>query len=467
MLDPKLIKKNMRESILRWRSDPVSFVVEAVGVPEEKIDEQQKKLLRALPGNRFISGKSGHGIGKTATESWIIYWFLMCYPNSRVICTAPTEDQLTKIMWPEAAKWYEKSKLKEYIQWNKAKIFIRGEEETAFAVYRTATKPEALQGFHADNILFILDEASGIDDEIWEPVEGALTSGNSRAIALGNPTRPEGAFYRTFTENSNFWKTFTFSSVDSTLVSPEYVDRMKRKYGEDSDVYRVRVLGEFPSQVSNAFIPLFLCERSLNNEVEHTPFLKMGVDIARFGDDYSVWVIRAGGRIIKVVKRQLMDTMEVAGQTARLMDDFRIAGENVYLDVIGVGAGVVDRLNELKRSVNGVNVAESPMESNELIYLNKRAELWGIVKQELTNKKLNLKVESDIEMTNDLCGELASPQYKFTSKGQYQIESKEDMKRRGVQSPNIADALCLSYASMNIGSGTIMGGAGISYGDNY
>lgn len=452
-----MTEKQVVDKIKFWRENPNDFVWE-VFFPELDPETEKKKpleqqggpnpdqelVLKSIPKNPFIAIKSGHGVGKTTLEAWITLWFLTCYPNCRVPITAPTEDQLTKILWPEISKWLNKSELRFLITWSKSLVYVNGEEQTAFAVYRTASKPEALQGFHEGNILFILEEASGIADEIWEPMEGALTTGNARAICLGNPTRPEGNFYKAFTDDVAFWKQFTFSCVNSRQVSKAYVERMRAKYGEESDVYRVRVLGEFPKQVTDAFIPLFLCERSLSLQVEHNPVLKMGVDVARFGDDKTVWLIRGGGQLKYARQRQTLDTMEIAGETIALAKQNQIAPENIFIDEIGIGAGVIDRLHELSFPVIPVNNASEPIDKET--YVNRRAEIWGVVKQELLNKSLNLQIESDeFELTADLCGELASPKYKFTSKGQYQLESKDDMKRRGVQSPNIADALTLTY----------------------
>lgn len=462
MQEETLTINDIVDSIKEWRQDPVAFVRDALNASP---NPDQEAVLKALPTNRFIVVKSGHGVGKTCLEAWIILWFLTCYTDCRVPCTAPTEDQITKMLWPEVSKWLQNSPLKQLISWSKSKIFINGEEETAFAVYRTASKPEALQGFHEENILFILEEASGIDDPIWEPMEGALTTGNARAIALGNPTKPEGTFYRAFTEDVAFWKQFTFSCINSTQVSKEYVERMKGKYGEDSDVYRVRVLGEFPKQVSDAFIPLYLCERSLQTKVEYTPTLRMGVDVARFGDDKTVWLIRAGGQIKFVRQRQTLDTMEIAGETLNIARQFGISPQNIFIDEIGVGAGVIDRLHEQSFMVVPVNNASEPMDKET--YVNRRAEIWGVTKQELLDEKLNLTIENDEDLTDDLCGELASPKYKFTSKGQYQLESKDEMKKRGVQSPNIADALTLTFFYSSETSDTIKTGRGVQYSTNY
>lgn len=433
----------LTQKIIQWRNNALLFVEEVI--QPEIITSQQREYLEALPKHKFIAIKSGHGIGKSALESWTLLWFLVCFTDCRVPVTAPTQDQITKMLWPEIMKWLESSLLKDVIQWEKAKVYVKGEEETAFAIYRTATRPEALQGFHATNIMFVLEEASGIEDVIWQPMEGALTTPGARAIAFGNPTRPEGEFYNIFTKNSGLWKTFTFSSEDSEIVSKDYVERMEKKYGRDSDVFRVRVLGEFPSKTSDAFIPLYLCERSLNLELQASPRLSMGVDVARFGDDYTVFLIRGGGRIIYCKKYQGWETAQIVGECKRLIRQFQIAPENVSVDAIGVGAGVVDILVDDGYDVNGVSVSESAMSQDEVTFLNKRVELWYTIKEALQNQELNLLIPEDEELTQELVGELATPKYKITRKGQYQLESKDDMKRRGISSPNIADALSLSY----------------------
>ena len=205
----------------------------------------------------------------------------------------------------------------------------RDVEDTSTAKIRSAPQGSVeVQGYAWP---FESQEKNNLDDPIWEPVEGALTTGNARCLALGNPTRPEGNFYRIFTDNSKFWRTFTFNAEYSELVSKEYCQRMLKKYGRDSDVYRVRVLGEFPSINSNSFIPLYLCERSLNQLIEDNIFRKkLGVDIARFGDDYTVFLVRMGGRIMKVIKKSHIDTMEIVGEIQRIMHDETIE-KKMYL----------------------------------------------------------------------------------------------------------------------------------------
>lgn len=459
-------KKIVSQRIQEWRNNPLGFVTDTINFkPDENPTQDQIDVLNSLVQHRFVAVKSGHGIGKTALESWIILWFLTCYTNCRVPCTAPTGDQLVRVLWPEIYKWIQRSKLKDFYEWEKSKVWIKGEEATSFALYRTARTQEALSGFHEENLLYVLEEASGIEDAIWEPVEGALTTSNSRAIALGNPTRPEGNFYRAFTDQSKFWKSFTFNSENSPLVTKEYIQRSEAKYGRDSDIFRIRVLGEFPRQASDVWIPLYLCERSLGNIVKEGERRRMGVDVARFGNNYTVWVIRTGGRIVYSERHQTMDLMEIAAKTQVLMREQNVPPENVFIDEVGVGGGVVDRLHEQNVGVVGVNTGIESLEPET--FKNKRAELWFTIKHELIENKLNLKVENNDDMTKDLCGELASPKYKYVLKGLLQLESKEDMTKRGIQSPDIADALALTYYFREGGTDKIISAPHIEYPKNY
>lgn len=451
---------DIQSAILEWRANPSKFVSQWLNVTP---NHHQEQFLNLLTRSDHIAIKSGHGTGKSTVLAWTILWFLMCYPKAKIPCTAPTESQLTQVLWPEVAKWLYSSELKTFIEWTKGKIFVKGEEQTCFAVPRTATKPDALQGFHGDNVLVVIEEASGVETKFWELLEGVLTTSNAKIAALGNPTTPEGAFYDAFTKDSAFWETLTFNAEESTQVTPEFIDRMKKKYGEDSDVYRVRVKGEFPKQASDSFIPLYLCEQSLLYIIPENPVLKMGVDVARFGDDYSTWIIRAGGKIVYAEKMQSMDTVQVAGKTVTLARQYGIIAENVSIDDIGVGGGVVDILGSQGFHVNAVIVSESAVDEN--IYLNRRVELWGIIKEELQQQKLNLSIEGNPELTKELTGELATPKYKFTNKGQFQLESKDELKRRNVASPNLADALSYTFANSNV-DGTILSRRGFSYPKN-
>jgi len=304
---------------------------------------------------------------------------------------------------------------------------------------RTARKekPEAFQGFHSDNMLFIADEASGIENVIFEVGEGAMSTPSAKTILTGNPTRNDGYFHAAFHKNRALWQVFQVSCQNSKNVDPSYIEEMKTKYGEDSDIYRVRVLGEFPAASSLQFIPSDLVEEAQEREEQcflHDPMI-LGVDVARFGDDQSIIFPRRGrdARTFPLQKYRNLDTMQLAARVAEAVREFK--PDAVFVDGGGVGGGVVDRLNQLSIDCIEVNFGSKADEGR---YANKRAEMWGRMKEWLEG--------AAIPDGNDLMDDLVGVEYGFTAKNQIQLERKEDMKKRGLASPDMADALALTFA---------------------
>ncbi len=419
----------------RWRDSAWLFVTEVLKVTPTP---QQEKVLKAVKPGAHISVRSGHGVGKSALLSWLIIWFMCTRWDARIPCTATTGGQLRDILWPEIAKWIDKLPIeyKGNLEWMTEKITWKDRRETWFAVARTARKekPEALQGFHGDNLMFVVDEASGVPSEIFEVAEGAMTKENVISIMTGNPTRLEGEFYNSHHKDRHLWKTFAFSAEESPIVGNTYPERVAGKYGKDSDVYRVRVLGEFPLAESDTFIPLYKLEEAKLAQATGTGEVVWGVDPARFGDDESALVKRMGDIVLPPVGLRKRDTMEVAGWVARQAR--KELPDRIVIDTIGIGSGVFDRLKELSFPVVECNVATRAFDKNE--YHRTRDELWGRLKDAVDN---GLSLADDEE----LIGQISSVKYKIDSSGRINIETKDDLKARGVDSPDRADALCLTY----------------------
>ena len=419
----------------KYAGDALAFVREVIGVEP---DPQQAEVLVELKPGAHISIRSGHGVGKSAFLSWAIIWFMSCYSFVRIPCTAGSKSQLRDVLWPEIAKWLRgvPKDLQQMFNWQTERITWGDKDpQTWFAAARTSRKenPDALQGFHEGNLMFVVDEAPGVPDEIFQVKEGALTEEGAIDIMTGNPTRLVGEFYRSHHKDRHMWKTFHFSSADSSLVSPRYAERIAKKYGIDSDVYRVRVRGDFPLAESDTFIPLHLIEEAaLIDRVDVDRRNLWGLDPARFGDDESALVKRRGS-VATVDGVRQFDTMHVAGWVANQAEKEK--PDFIFIDVIGLGAGIYDRLRELGFKVVPVNVAEAASDKQE--YYRCRDELWGLAKD-------GLKRGMDIQ-DEELKAQLSSPKYKFASNGAFWIETKDDMKKRGVDSPDRADAYCLTY----------------------
>jgi len=306
-----------------------------------------------------------------------------------------------------------------------------------------AETPEALAGVHSDNVLLVVDEASGVPEKVFEAAAGSMSGHNATTILLSNPTRSTGTFYESQTRMSGTWWTQRWSCVDSPLVSDEFVDEMRERYGEESNAFRIRVLGEFPLADDDTIIPFHLVDAAMNRDIEIDKDRRpvWAVDPARFGSDRTAFCKRVGSVITEIKSWRGLDLMQTVG---RVMAEYEALNPSsrpseILVDSIGVGSGVVDRLRELGAPVRGVNVAESP--SMGETYNNLRTELWFKTKAWLEDR--SCKIPQDDELLADLTG----IRYSFTSSGKMAAESKDQMRRRGLRSPDLADAVCLTMAS--------------------
>jgi len=290
-----------------------------------------------------------------------------------------------------------------------------------------------------------MDEASGIPAPIYSVSEGFFSepTENRFWFTFSNPRRNNGPFYDSFTSKRKFWN---LEQIDSRTVEgtdQNLFQSMLEQYGEDSTVARVEVLGEFPNADDDSVIPIELARNAIDRDVALTSKAPIvwGLDVARFGGDNSALCIRQGNTVFEIKTFKSMDLMQLCGAVKNLYDDCTVTEkpQEILIDVIGLGAGVVDRLAEQNLPVRGVNVAEAPATKKN--YLNLRAELWFSIKDWLAQR--NCRIPSD----DELVSELAAPSYKYTSTGKIKIESKEEMKKRGIKSPDKADALALTMAS--------------------
>jgi len=378
---------------------------------------------------------------------------MTCYYPAKVPCTAPTLHQLKDILWAELSKWHQRmpEELRSQFRIKSSDQDMRvvnvHAPESSFAVGRAGRKdnPEALQGFHEDNLLFIIDEASGIDEIVFEVAQGALSTEHSKVLMTANPTRTSGYFFDSHHKMRHRWHAMKVSCTDSSRVSQTYITDVSTAYGEDSNVYRVRVLGEFPKSEDDVVIPLELCEAAVSRDIEvidtYSPI--WGVDVARFGDDSTALAKRRANAVLEPVKIwKKRDTMEVAGLVLKEYEetDSDLLPSSILVDVIGIGAGVVDRLRELGLPARGINVGESASGYN---YNRLRDELWWRARTWFDEKQCRIPDDGR------LIGELSTVKYKVTSTGKIQVESKDDMKKRGLKSPDVADAFCLTFAGLD------------------
>ena len=453
----------LEKAILYYADHPVEFVTDLIGATP---DPQQARILESVARNPMTSVRSGHGIGKSTVEAWTVIWFLLTRPFPKIPCTAPTQHQLFDILWAEISKWMRRNPLiTQQLVWTKEKVYMKGYPEEWFAVARTASKPDALQGFHAKHVLYIIDEASGVADTIFEPVLGALSTPGARLLMCGNPTQLSGFFYESHHKNRAAYSTYHVDGRNSSRVSPEFIQTIINMYGEDSDVFRVRVAGEFPLREDDIFIPLPLVENSIMTEARERvkPLsIHIGCDVARFGDDKTVIGYKTDEKVVFYKKRRGQDTMRTA-------DDIVICGETlvsryrlkpgmdapipVKVDDGGVGGGVVDRLRQMKR-----NNPEKlwwmevyPVKFGQRIqhkyYHDSTTYMMAIVKRLLQSYDEDTGQRKPVELIlpndDDMIAQLTGRKYALTDASKIRIESKEAVKKRGQPSPDEADCVLL------------------------
>ena len=435
----------MERALKKFRDEPAEFVRKILQVEP---DDWQIKALNSLATQPRVAIRSGHGVGKTALESWAICWFLFTRPFCKIPCTAPTRDQVNNILWSELSKWLKRSAiLTELFEWQKTKIYLKGYPERWAALAKSAARPENMAGFHEEHLLFVLDEASGIDDSIFEAIEGALTTSDAKLLICGNPTRNSGFFKRAFFEDRGLYSTFKISSNDSKRVSSEYCKRLIRQYGEDSDVVRVRVFGEFPKVEADGLIALELVEAATMREPVYSGELVIGVDVARFGNDETVIQPRIGNCALPFESYRRCDLMTTTGRivnkTFSLVKKFSVGQVTINVDDDGVGGGVTDRLREvfsgknLKVTVNGCH---NGGKSRDAHYANWATESWFALRDRFVSGEIILP-KDDV-----LTAQLATRKYSLTSSDKLILEPKADYKKRAGRSPDRADALVLAFA---------------------
>ena len=433
------------------KRDPEVFVRNVLNAEP---DEWQLSALRDIRDGKDVAVRSGHGTGKSALCAWSLKWWMLVHPRAIVRCTAPTESQLKDTLWPEVKKWWQGTILDEqekYIsyQWEKSKFYHSQYPDTWVARYRTSNNPQNMAGAHGEHLLYIVDEASAVGDDVFEVIEGALTDGGQLLIT-GNPTRSSGEFYRAFNEHSDLYETYHINAEDSGRVRDSWVKKQYRKWGKDSDIVRVRVRGEFPRGTSDAFIQLDLINDAITRELEASGKISIGVDVARFGDDSTVIATRQGPKMHLLDKYNRRDTQEVSGLVIQAvkdgMDEYGTNEASVKVDETGVGGGVLDAVrnnmpNSLKERVDmvGVKFNQNPTEGNKDDYNSAIDEMFGELRDRAESGALDL-------INNDnLVNHIAGRKYSITASGKIKVESKKDFKKRVGESPDEGDAVMLAY----------------------
>lgn len=462
------IDREIAEFVAKYAHDPAGFVRVAFpwgqpGTPLEKFSgpepwqiehmEEIGRRLRANPHMPIMEAiASGHGIGKSADVGMILCWAMSTCADTRCTITAGTDTQLRTKTAPEVAKWFRMCITAHWFTITATAIYSNDPHHEkswrADFIPWNEKNPEAFAGLHNQGrrIVIVVDEASQVAEIIFEVIEGAMTDADTEILLIlrGNPTRNTGRFKECFGRYRHRWITKKIDARTVSFTNKEQINQWIEDYGEDSDFVRVRVKGEFPRAGSLQFIPGDLVDRAMARTPQcfaHEPLI-MGVDVARFGDDQSVIAFRRGRDACTVpwVKFRNVDTMTLAAEISRLADKEKV--DAIFVDGVGIGAGVVDRLRQLGRRVFDVQAGGAPSGGFTLAtptkVKNKRTEMWAVMRDWLQVGA----IPDDVELESDLTG----VEYGYDADDRMQLERKEDMKKRGLASPDNADALALTFA---------------------
>jgi hypothetical protein len=453
-------------TLMRWRSDVVAFARECVGMEPDDwqleylqaLTEKRSRLLPIDARRRRFALKACVGPGKTAVLAVVVWWFISTRVDAKGACTSITGDNLDANLWAELAKWQDKSPLlKTAFEWTATQIRSRERPATWFIDARkwaNTSDPNALgntlAGLHGDNVLFVIDEAGGVPMEVAAAAEGGLANVNEEEgrealfLIAGNPSHLSGPLYAACSRDRARWH------VQEITGDPDDPKRAKRisihwareliaSYGRDSDVVKVKVLGQFPAQSPDSLLGPDDVTRATKRVYPEGAWRHevkiLGVDIARHGDDRSVILLRQGPVVFRPRILRELDTMQLAGQVAQVLDKHQ--PDACFLDQATFGMGVVDRLGQLGFNVIGVDFGGKDYEPE---YFNRRAGMWFRMAQWV-------KERGALPDMPELHTELTAPKYSFERDNKLKLEKKSEIKKRTGVSPDVADAMALTFAA--------------------
>ena len=450
-----VITQNKAHPPTAYRHDPLGFVQAAFPWGTGELSgfsgpqDWQIDVLDSLYGGEKVmrlATASGHGIGKSALVSWIILWAMVTQPDTRGIVTANTETQLKTKTWTELGKWARLCRWQEAVTYG-AHALLSATHSNSGRIDKVAwseRSPESFAGLHnqGKRILVVFDEASAIHDLIWEVTEGALTDENTEIIwaVFGNPTRNSGRFFECFHRFRHRWACRKIDSRTAAITNKGQIAQWAEDHGEDSDFFKVRVRGEFPATSAEQFISSGVVAAAVERSCppDGSSPVVIGVDCARFGDDQSVILTRQGRKVLEIIKlrdKRGHDIARKVFETSR-----RHGADALFIDGGGVGASTCDALHAMGVRHFEVGFGERADNNGDNGFANRRAEMWGRMKSWLER--------ADIPNDPELIADLGGPEYSYDSRMRVVLEKKDDMKARGLASPDVGDALAVTFAEV-------------------
>ena len=442
-------------------ADPVSFAEEVLGL---ELWDLQEQILRSIVSERRVAVKSCHSSGKTFTAAIASLYWAAKYRDGRVIVTAPGWNQVKNVLWAQLHQFLRGSKFKFPAVANQTELRF-GPGNMILGL--STDESNRFQGHHAGHLLIVVDEAVGVAAPIWEAIEGALASGDAHLLCLGNPTVASGPFYDAFTRSRAAWTTFTISAFDTPNLagipdidallalpddaldqnlSPWLIQRrwVRERYDawwngsiETSPLWASRVLGDWPSQSSNALIGLAWLEAARQSAGDTGGPITVGVDVAGPGEDSSAACVACDGVALETESWHMPDPR---GPIVAMLNKYRPRLKRVRVDSAGIGYGLCLHLQDLGFPVEQVNVGSASSAPER--YTNLKAELFWDLRDRFKAGQIRGLDDASV-------GQLGTLNYELSPKGQIAIESKQDMRRRGVKSPDRGDAVMLAFATAN------------------
>lgn len=434
-----------RNNYAQYLHDPVGFVEDILG---ETLWSRQKEIITAVRDRPNVAVPSCFGAGKSWIAARVVAWWVAT--GGIAITTADTFRQVRDILWRELREAHRKGDLPGHIPAVECRWETGEKGAWAIGIKPDDANQEGFQGIHGGRVLTVYDEANGIPPALWEAGRGLAVGLHDRRLAIGNPNEPQGPFFdacrsKTWTvihlsafDTPNFTGEAVPDEISSKLVSPRWVENLRADNLEGTPFWQAKVLGEFPENASNVVIPLSWIERARTQPYLADADDAAGLDVARFGMDDSVLLQGSGNGPEDILVLHGHDLMTVAGFASRYLLQRR---GRMAIDIIGVGSGVFDRLKELRLpgQIFDVNVGRSP---DEGLFVNLRAQLWWRAREAFQREEVSLQ-RLDEAHYQRLKHELSVVTYRPTSAGKIQIEAKEELKARGMSSPDVADAFCL------------------------
>lgn len=425
-----------------WRQEPTIFVKEILGV---NLWSKQKEIIESVRDNPRTSVRSASAVGKTMVAACIVLWFLYSFYPSTVITTGKSFRQVKEQLWREIRARHAQAQVPLGGNITKEQLDLA---ENWFALGFSTDEPDRITGYHNKHILEIVDEGCGVPDEVYSALENPLAAGFTRQLILGNPTQSVGKFKDSCT--SPKYKHFHISAFDTPsftgegdfpfLINKEYIEWARGEWGEDSPLYEVYIKGDFPSGETDRLIPFGLAELAISRDIKPEGIIAIGVDTARFGDDENVLYVRQGNKVIGCKTWRKCDTEATIGQIVHELKKHK--PEIVNIDE-GYNPGVIDALRAQKFNINGISFGGKA--KNTKTFANARAEMYWELAQRF--KQGEIQIPNDKVLLKQITDIKKKPLNRFD---QIILESKQEMKQRGLKSPDRADALALCFYEVSL-----------------